>query len=164
MKHLPIVEPAPPPPTRCTGHCCREMQIGQSLRTLHATALREAGDARPGLIPESVQVAAMLRPFVGPSTCLKGSDGEPRWITEADHRYSCVYVQPNGDCGNYEDRPRMCREYPYGHACSYEACTWDRYEAVAATAPPFMQYRIDPLARLRAHGRNRLEKIELISG
>jgi len=41
----------------------------------------------------------------------------------AGERFTCRHLQPNGDCGNYEDRPGMCREYPYyGHACEYADC------------------------------------------
>jgi hypothetical protein len=27
-----------------------------------------------------------------------------------------------GDCMNYENRPRMCRNYPYGKKCGYSGC------------------------------------------
>ena len=39
--------------------------------------------------------------------------------------YTCRHLQESGDCGAYASRPWTCREYPYGHKCRYEDCTWD---------------------------------------
>lgn len=33
--------------------------------------------------------------------------------------YTCRHLQLNGDCGIYEDRPAMCRDYPYGQVCEF---------------------------------------------
>jgi Fe-S-cluster containining protein len=41
------------------------------------------------------------------------------------HYYRCKNLQPNGDCGIYDTRPDMCRDYPYGRPCKIEGCTWD---------------------------------------
>lgn len=38
--------------------------------------------------------------------------------------YTCVHFDRVGRrCMNYEGRPRMCRQYPYGHSCLYKGCT-----------------------------------------
>jgi Fe-S-cluster containining protein len=44
---------------------------------------------------------------------------------QGQHWYACRHVQLNGDCGIYEDRPRMCRVYPNGSECAFADCTWD---------------------------------------
>lgn len=36
--------------------------------------------------------------------------------------YTCRNLKPNGDCGIYDTRPRMCRDYPYGSPCRYTDC------------------------------------------
>jgi Fe-S-cluster containining protein len=42
------------------------------------------------------------------------------------HWYSCVhYDEDSGDCTNHEDRPQLCRGYPYGRACEEPECTWE---------------------------------------
>ena len=41
------------------------------------------------------------------------------------HFYRCKHFDPKARvCSIYEIRPVMCREYPYGSACNYDACTW----------------------------------------
>lgn len=40
--------------------------------------------------------------------------------------YTCRHLLTSGDCGIYETRPVMCRDFPYGRACPHgEACAWD---------------------------------------
>lgn len=127
---LPIVQPST---SRCTGHCCHDIQIPYSRTQLHAMAMREAAQQDTARIPDSVIVAAMLRPLVGPSPKRFDANGDPVWITEAHHRYSCIHLQPDGNCGDYENRPRMCSEYPYGMPCKEPGCTWAPEEAIAST-------------------------------
>lgn len=38
------------------------------------------------------------------------------------HWYSCINVTPEGNCGIYALRPRMCSEYPYGKPCLFAGC------------------------------------------
>ena len=45
---------------------------------------------------------------------------------KSSHYYRCRNLQPDGNCGIYATRPRMCRDYPYGRRCSYAQCTWDK--------------------------------------
>jgi hypothetical protein len=47
--------------------------------------------------------------------------------------YDCIHLLPSGDCGNYKNRPRMCREYPYGQPCRFAICGWD--DALLGHAP-----------------------------
>ncbi len=46
------------------------------------------------------------------------------------HYYTCKHFDTEGrNCTIYDDRPSMCREYPYEHRCKYEACTWTSEKA-----------------------------------
>lgn len=37
--------------------------------------------------------------------------------------YTCRHWdEDTGLCGVYEDRPRMCRDYPYARACDHDDC------------------------------------------
>lgn len=39
------------------------------------------------------------------------------------HYYTCKHHDSaTGDCRNYQNRPRMCSDFPYGHACPYDDC------------------------------------------
>jgi hypothetical protein len=41
---------------------------------------------------------------------------------EFAHFYTCRHHQADGLCGVYEQRPNMCRGYPYRATCRYEGC------------------------------------------
>lgn len=97
---------------RCTGHCCRAF-------VLHGFTLNEFKERlADGLIKvkDGSFIADMLIEL--PQDAWKqGPDGK-LWP-----RFTCRHLQPNGDCGAYEFRPQMCREYPYGSPCEYAECT-----------------------------------------
>lgn len=38
------------------------------------------------------------------------------------HYYTCRHHQADGKCAIYEQRPKMCREYPYEWMCRYPGC------------------------------------------
>lgn len=40
--------------------------------------------------------------------------------------YTCKHLKQNGDCGIYENRPRMCINYPYETECTFKDCTMER--------------------------------------
>lgn len=66
-------------------------------------------------------VATMVRPLGEFTT-------HPITGTEYDQPtalYSCVHLDGDGDCGIYDRRPAMCRDYPYGRRCEYSGCAWD---------------------------------------
>jgi Fe-S-cluster containining protein len=45
------------------------------------------------------------------------------------YMYTCKHFdEETNNCTNYENRPRMCRDYPYGGVCSYEGCTMSKEE------------------------------------
>lgn len=117
--------------SRCTGECCKDFVVTRhNYRSLLDVALREAANALDeDDVPESVRVVAMIRPLVGESPS-KANEG--KWLTEAHRHFTCVHLKPNGDCGDYENRPRMCREYPYGNSCEHGAnCTWEEARLVS---------------------------------
>ena len=40
------------------------------------------------------------------------------------HWYTCKhYDKVSGNCTDYENRPKMCSDYPYGGKCKYKGCT-----------------------------------------
>ena len=59
-------------------------------------------------VPDVHLVAPMLVP-------LRRIRGE--WL------YTCKHLRKNGDCGIYEFRPRMCRDFPGESACPFPICS-----------------------------------------
>ena len=107
---------------RCTGHCCRDFNLPHSIAEFKRAAdavvagsnewCNDAGDYVP-LLPDAVTIAPML---VLNMTGEYG-DGKPAYF------YSCTNLEPNGDCGIYESRPRFCRTFPDGAGCTFDGCT-----------------------------------------
>lgn len=96
---------------RCTGHCCRKFPLPYSLEELNEGKSRETG--RP-LEPDW--------PFIADMVILLGEgkygDGRKSYL------YTCRHLDTvTGDCTVYEQRPRMCRDYPYGNECPIDGCT-----------------------------------------
>jgi Fe-S-cluster containining protein len=112
---------------RCTGHCSRCFWFNatpEELREDHERWL--AGG--PNRFEDIDILGPMLIP-VGddfPREPLREDLPRPEpdpWIR--GHFYRCRYQLPNGDCGIYEIRPRMCREYPSDGLCRLVDCTWN---------------------------------------
>lgn len=94
-------------PSRCTGHCCRRFPLSAPFAYIHELAGKpDEHEAR--------QLVDMLIPL-GTAPDRAGKDRE--YFTCRHHDVV------TGDCGIYADRPRMCRDYPYEHACEQVECT-----------------------------------------
>ncbi len=89
---------------RCNGRCCSSPKLGWAPGTVFDPAL----DERARIAAMMTYLPAESRPELG------------EW------RYRCNNLLPSGDCGIYEIRPNMCRNFPYEHPCPYGAeCTSD---------------------------------------
>lgn len=130
---------------RCTGHCCRAFNIGSrehlTVRYQRAKARQAGGYANEDDL-DIIQVFEMTIPLPAKeSTNWTGNPYEPtnrltfkpRGSYEGE-LHTCKHLQDNGDCGNYENRPRMCRDFPNGYACEFVRCT--SKEARSLREPP----------------------------
>lgn len=114
---------------RCTGHCCRSFNISISQETLDKMrAARSEGrsvsvDFKSQYQGDLDKVADMLIPL-GNFVVTPGGD-RFRWSDDGDSQwYTCKHHnRETGDCMNYENRPQLCREHPYGRRCNYVDCT-----------------------------------------
>ncbi len=109
---LPVVESE-----RCTGHCCKEFTLPYSPEEL---------EARKGSIYEGEKIVAMVIYLgFGRWTLPRIADAEKikREEKGEHHLYTCKHLLPNGDCGNYADRPSLCTDYPYEGTCGWLDCT-----------------------------------------
>ncbi len=99
---------------RCTGQCCRAFFLPYSPEALDALAARQPDE-------ETLQVHGMVVHLglfdVNPAG---GLNPVPC------HYYTCKHFdEPSGNCGIYETRPKMCRDFPYGKPCPFPDCGWD---------------------------------------
>ena len=105
--------------SRCSGHCCERFHLPYSYAELQENA--DIAWAHPN--SDAVKVAEMVI-YIEPDTAPDGKT--------YSHSYTCKYFK-DGNCTNYENRPEMCRRYPYGRTCEFEACTWHPDDALRAT-------------------------------
>lgn len=126
---------------RCTGHCCAAFPLSYSPDELRENYLcwkeqrfdKKGKDRNGTYFLQDIHLIAPMVRYIGRRTkhpilniykagAMKGSK---------QHWYTCAHLQDNGDCGTYEYRPKMCRDYPYGNPCqwanygctSVKACT-----------------------------------------
>jgi Fe-S-cluster containining protein len=103
---------------RCTGGCCKEFYMQSSLEELKRDYDRHmAGE------DHRFDEIEIIYPMLICQDELGDSDGNPLG-SRSGHRYSCKNLLPNGDCGIYENRPHMCRQFPNNKECGRSDCTW----------------------------------------
>lgn len=97
---------------RCSGHCCRRFALEKSPSELQSEYLQWKKDPHSKHTPGIETIANMVIP-------LKSSQNGK------EHLYTCKHLQSNGDCGIYEVRPQMCRDFPLPKGCHFWSCTSD---------------------------------------
>jgi len=116
---------------RCSGHCCRSFYLRFSPEQLKAWA---DGSQPHTYKPEEIKKVADMVIHLGPAD--DPNTNRPVLAdrlgnvipNQADggHYYTCKHHNTaTGNCDNYENRPDMCRDYPYQDRCRYKACTWE---------------------------------------
>ena len=109
---------------RCTGHCCKRFTLPYSPEDIQAQAeahergdkswLDSKGGKHMKFNPDIEQIANMI---------IYLDRGEKNDL----YLYTCGNLdKETGNCKIYEDRPSMCREYPYGKKCNFKGCTMKR--------------------------------------
>jgi hypothetical protein len=126
--------------TSCTGHCCRAFSLGMSPVELgqKVIASRKADDedaAAMVLCPEHVEWISTALVYLGehnsspsgfPNLTLpprEAGEGPPEADEKPYHWYTCRHFVDDR-CAIYEERPPVCRDYPYrGNECHNRGCT-----------------------------------------
>lgn len=105
---------------RCSGNCCTKFNLPYGPDTLWRMYDQWVESKTPPLVNDIHIIAPMVKylGYVSGADMIEGAgDG---------HYYTCKHHDTKtGNCGIYERRPAMCRDYPYGRSCHYTACTWD---------------------------------------
>lgn len=124
---------------RCSGHCCRAFTLPVDpdglRRGLELWIAREEDD-RPRareLLEQGtrfwgdIELIATMAVAIGQfernplaPDLVPNEDAPPlQWFYRCRHHDAA-----SGDCTIYEDRPEMCRSYPYGDPCPFPGCTY----------------------------------------
>lgn len=98
---------------RCVGHCCRRFAIEHSPEQLRMDYALWKKDPSSSKIKDIEKIATMV-------IHLKSS------VDGIEHVYTCKNLLSNGDCGIYQVRPQMCRDFPESDGCHYRGCKSDR--------------------------------------
>lgn len=122
---------------RCRGNCCRAFTLPFSPTELQDHAEKQARrDANPGAGYEGskwneIEQVAGMAVYLGRGWMDADSGdfisefeglGRGYNMTGARDVYTCRNLRDNGDCGIYETRPKMCRDYPYEQPCHFSQC------------------------------------------
>ena len=94
---------------RCTGRCCKSFIIRSSPEEIRQRA-EETSD--PRWKAEFTKIADMIIHL--------GTEDSYH------HRYTCKHFDAKThNCTDYEHRPEMCRDFPYGDPCPFVECEWN---------------------------------------
>ena len=101
----------------CDGHCCAAFYLPvphEEMTAKHMCRFRDGA-----------YIAAMVLPLTADAAAERLGHGWPD-TSEARHNlYTCRFWDHRTRlCVAYDDRPAMCRDYPYGkpceHGCDYQ--------------------------------------------
>ena len=110
---------------RCKGDCCERFYLSEGPevweRRFRDWAEMQNGGPKVIFYEEEITIAAMIEYL---DSARFDVDGTPIEFKVPVYWYRCKHHQPNGDCGIYNRRPKMCSRYPYGNQCRYPGCTW----------------------------------------
>lgn len=111
----------------CEGDCCVAFRVPYTPEQL------AAGDVGDQDSAEALDLAAMLIPLTVEAANIRQEQfvrGTKTGFTGQDdgHLYMCSHWDEETRlCGIYEDRPPMCRTFPYGKLCRYGcSCAGER--------------------------------------
>ncbi len=120
----------------CPGYCCSDFRIGYGGGYLTFETLVELARA-----PHERTARFYLEQMLVPA----GQD------VRGDDRFDCNFFDATSrTCTNYEHRPKMCRDFPGVHECTF--CT---YDPRAPDVPGKLRPPLDDPDELRAFLRNR---------
>ena len=98
----------------CPAYCCTYPNIPVTMRDVKRLARRF-----------EITVSEAERRFTK-----KGTDGDRVMRHRVDHIFptTCQFLdQETRNCTVYEDRPKLCREFPSTHRCGYyDFMMWER--------------------------------------
>lgn len=127
--------------SRCTGHCCKDFSLPFSPMELkHQAELAKRGKGR--FFPEEILKVADMVVFLFQNWSnsqdgrgLKKGRGSKSPFNGPQYHYTCRHFdRATGNCMNYENRPLMCQNFPYGRDCRYRGCTRRCEQEVAEKA------------------------------
>ena len=105
---------------KCGGKCCKDFTLPVSPMELDFALKRfeKTGKSRYFEIDKIASMAIYKGDYsVAYSRGAKGHI----------YHYTCKHLNTDtGLCTNYENRPSMCKAYPYGGACKYKGCGLDQ--------------------------------------
>ena len=101
----------------CAGGCCVAFVLPYTAKELQ----EKIGD--PEITPDVKQIAEMVVPITNGTVRRRRkrfgvTTADPVEKDSEGHFYKCSnWDEETRLCGIYEDRPKMCRDYPYAREC-----------------------------------------------
>jgi Fe-S-cluster containining protein len=115
---------------RCTGHCCESFTMPQSperIWQMYNDWQKYADGATFRFGGNDIHIVAPMLIFIR-ETKTDPLDGR-EFFQGPQYVYTCKHFDRLArNCTIYENRPQMCRDYPYKSSCRYLGCTMKRTE------------------------------------
>jgi Fe-S-cluster containining protein len=93
---------------RCMGNCCKGFSLEYPFSTVEAEFQKKQIErGYQSFIPDLDTIYPMLIPL---------------GVFRKQELFTCKHLGKNGDCGIYEVRPKMCRDFPGPNPCPYRNC------------------------------------------
>lgn len=105
--------------SKCQGDCCVAFKVPFTLQEL------AEGNVEDNDVEEAMVMAEMLEPLTVDEANQRQKSlvvGNPTNFTDADEDrlFMCKkWDEETRLCTDYENRPDMCRDFPYGKSCRY---------------------------------------------
>ena len=121
----------------CPGHCCAVFSISETIDDFARRQLRHT---------DGEYIYQMLRPLTLDAAtehwAISTGVPPPAWLAQMteEPEHGLIVTCTHWDsgtrrCRSYENRPAMCRDYPYGQLCAHCGLTADAPTIVAYGAP-----------------------------
>lgn len=95
---------------QCGGRCCQNFVINLKPEDIGRQYLDARARAAAGVPYETDRDIIFIAEMV-----IRIDEDDETYA-----RYTCRhFVEATGLCGAYNERPRMCRDYPYGRLCEH---------------------------------------------
>lgn len=121
MKDTKTIVPVEIETHRCKGQCCQYFVLNMEYDKLQhlAQSIKDGSETVCENESDVIKIADMLIPLGRKNINFNNQVLHvPReWFTCRHHN------KETGDCAIYEQRPSMCRNYPYEGVCEYPLCS-----------------------------------------
>jgi Fe-S-cluster containining protein len=110
---------------RCSGQCCKIFNLcGLTMKELQERI--DEGNVKDGEVIKDMLIELTIEQKMERRElyCNNANIVDDEVLKNTSY-FTCKHLSENGDCSIYENRPHLCRSYPYCREgrCEFKGCT-----------------------------------------